>query len=57
MAGKMVYSVLIKQAKANQMEGTDWLLVVRKNRMEPIVVMDAERFFELLRERRKDNLC
>ncbi len=53
----MVYSVLIKQAKANQMEGTDWLLVVRKNRMEPIVVMDAERFFELLRERRKDNLC
>ncbi len=38
----------IKQAKANQMEGTDWLLIIRKNHMEPIVVMDANRFFELL---------
>lgn len=44
----------IKQAKANQIKGTDWLLVVRKNRMEPIIIMDAERFFELLKERNED---
>ncbi len=44
----------IKQAKENQAEGTDWLLIVRKNRMEPVVVMDAERFFELLKRGEKD---
>jgi len=38
----------IKQAKDNQKEGTDWLLVVKKNRTKPIVVMDAEVFFKLL---------
>ncbi len=38
----------IKQAKDNQIEGTDWLLVIKKNYHEPVVVMDAERFFELL---------
>lgn len=39
----------VKQAKENEMEGTDWLLVCRRSRMEPIVVMDAEAFFELAR--------
>ena len=39
----------INQARENQAEETDWLLIVRKNRFEPIVVMDAVRFFELLR--------
>ena len=38
----------IKQAKANQAKGTDWLLIVKKNREDPIVVMDANAFFELL---------
>jgi hypothetical protein len=41
-------SAWIEQAKANQMDGTDWLLVLRKNRMKPVVVMDAEAFFRLL---------
>ncbi len=47
----------IQQAKDNQEPGTDWLLVARKNRMKPIVVMDAERFFALLGERRAECAC
>jgi hypothetical protein len=45
------WSVLawIEQAKQNQKKGTDWLLVMKKNRISPVVVMDAERFFDLLR--------
>ena len=39
----------IKQAKENQKEGTDWLLIMRKNHKEPVVVMDGERFFEILK--------
>lgn len=38
----------IKQAQANQKEGTDWLLVIKKNHSKPIIVMDAEAFFVLL---------
>ena len=38
----------IKQAKENQEEGTDWLLICKKSRMEPVVIMDAERFFEIV---------
>ena len=37
----------IKQAKANTEEGRTWLLVCRKNYMDPIVVLDAVEFFEL----------
>ena len=37
----------IKQAKDNQKEGTNWLLIVKKNFHEPIVVMDMEEFFKL----------
>lgn len=40
----------IKQAKSNQAEGTDWLLILKKNRLAPVVVMDAERFFSLLQK-------
>lgn len=45
------WSVLpwIKQAQENQTEGADWLLILKKNRINPVVVMDAARFFELLR--------
>ncbi len=39
----------IKQAQANQAIGTDWLLVVKRNRMPPVVMMDASRFFVLMR--------
>ena len=38
----------IKQAQANQEKGMDWLLVVRKNHMKPIITMDGEAFFRLL---------
>jgi len=37
----------IRQVKKNQMEGTDWLLFCKKNRERAVVVMDAERFFDL----------
>lgn len=38
----------IKQAESNCYEDTDWLLVVKKNRKNPIVIMDAEVFFSLV---------
>lgn len=44
----------IEQAQANQDSGTDWLLVIKKNRVKPVVVMDAERFFELLKKMKKE---
>lgn len=37
----------IKDAKKNQAKGTDWLLIIKKNRHEEIVVMDAKAFFDL----------
>jgi intein/homing endonuclease len=40
----------IKQSKENQEEGTDWLLFAKRSRQNPVVVMDAERFFELLKK-------
>ena len=40
----------IRQAKKNQKDDTDWLLVCKKNNEDPIVVMDAEVFFKLLKE-------
>lgn len=40
----------IAQAKNNQEDGTDWLLICKRSRSEPVVIMDAEKFFELLRK-------
>lgn len=40
----------IKQAQANCYPGTDWLVVLMKNRTKPVAVLDADRFFELLKE-------
>lgn len=40
----------IKQAKSNQAKGTEWLLFVKKNRHEEIVVMSAEVFFKIQNE-------
>ena len=39
----------IKQAKDNQMNGTDWLVILKKNKEDYIAVLDAEVFFDLLR--------
>lgn len=37
----------IKDAKDNQIEGTDWLLFMTKNRYDVVVVMDANAFLDL----------
>ncbi len=44
----------IEQAKANEKPGTDWLLVCKKNRQCPVVILDAEVFFRLMAEVRHD---
>jgi hypothetical protein len=38
----------MEQAKDNTLEGTDWLLFYMRNRVKPVVMMDAELFFCLL---------
>lgn len=38
----------IRQTKENQMPNTDWLLIIRSSRQEPIIAMDAKAFFRLL---------
>ncbi len=40
----------IRQAQANQKKGTHWLLVAKRNRTKPVVIMDAVVFFRYLRE-------
>jgi hypothetical protein len=40
----------IEQAKENQSEGTNWLLVARRNRSEFVAILDADIFFDLLKE-------
>ena len=42
----------IDQAKANQIDGTDWLLIIKRNHRNPVAVMDCEAFFELLKKLR-----
>jgi len=39
----------VNQARANELPGTDWLLFIKKNREKPVVVMDAEQFFQLIK--------
>ena len=38
----------IEQAKANTVDGTDWVLFYKKNRVKPVVVIDAEFFFYMV---------
>lgn len=38
----------IKQAQSNQIAGREWLVIHKKNKFPPIVVMDATHFFKLL---------
>lgn len=37
----------VEQAKTNTRQGTDWLLVMKKNHSEPVVVLDAKVFFDI----------
>lgn len=39
----------IRQAKENQMNGTDWLVVLKKNHHDYVAVLDADVFFDILR--------
>lgn len=53
------WSVLdwVKQARQNQKEGTAWLLVMKKNRIEPVIVIDANHFFDLLSRKEDEKEC
>lgn len=37
----------IEQAKSNQKENTDWMVIRGKNNEKPIVIMDLDTFFRL----------
>ena len=37
----------IKQAKSNAKPGVSWLVILKKNNMAPIAILDAELFFEI----------
>jgi hypothetical protein len=39
----------VKQAKQNIMLGTDWLLVMQRKDMDPVVCMDAGAFMKLMK--------
>ncbi len=41
----------IEQAKANTKKDKEWLVVHKKNHSKPIVIMDAEHFFSLIRSK------
>jgi hypothetical protein len=41
----------IKQAQENLLPNTTWLLVAKRRKEPPIVIMDADAFFALLRSR------
>lgn len=43
----------IKQAKENRKSGTNWLLFVKKNQHEEIVILNAKIFFKLLANKNK----
>ncbi|NIU01106.1 MAG: hypothetical protein GWN01_09325 [Nitrosopumilaceae archaeon] len=38
----------IDQAQSNKRPGTDWLIVAKRSRKTPVVIMDAETFFSLV---------
>lgn len=40
----------IRQAKKNQKKGTDWMVIMKKNNVDPIVIMDMEAFFKHYKE-------
>ena len=41
----------IDQAKSNQTKNTDWLIIAKRSRQKPVVIIDAEQFFELLKSK------
>lgn len=47
---KLALPSWIKQAESNQIKGTNWLLIYKRSREKPVVVMDAEVFFKIQKE-------
>lgn len=45
---KLAVPQWIKQAKSSLIKGTTWLLFIKQNRQEPLVMMEAKEFFKLL---------
>lgn len=39
----------IEQAKANEKDGTYWMLVAKRSRKNPVVIMDFDDFFAILK--------
>jgi hypothetical protein len=39
----------IEQAKTNQIEGTNWLICAKRNRHKPVIIMDVDAFFNLIK--------
>jgi hypothetical protein len=39
----------VNQARKNTKEGRQWLLCIRKNKYKPMVILDMEHFFDLLK--------
>ena len=37
----------IKQAQENELSNTKWLLIAKRNHMDPVVIMDADAFFHI----------
>jgi len=42
----------IEQAQANELKNTNWLLIAKRSRQKPVVIIDADVFFEILNKRR-----
>ncbi|MFH2028639.1 MAG: hypothetical protein ABIJ08_05845 [Nanoarchaeota archaeon] len=40
----------IDQARANAKNGAEWIIFAKKNRFDPVVIMDADKFFILLKQ-------
>ena len=39
----------VQQAKEERQIGTDWLLICKRNNHQPLVIMDAARFFDIMK--------
>jgi len=44
----------IEQTKANEAEGTNWLLICKQSRKPPVVILEADVFFDILKKARTD---
>ena len=40
----------IEQAKTNELKGTDWIVVAKRNHKDPVVILDVDVFFKLLKK-------